>query len=128
MHRTRAAVFVAAALMSGGMMAVTSVELAAGTASADPACSPANANTPPCAPPEGPPACNAFGDCGQLWCPGSGMRAPDWDMSVCHTFHWDPDAPLNKPILIPGNPPGPPAPPPPPCIPLVNCLPGLTHP
>lgn len=127
MNRTFVAGLAAAALVSGGM-AVMSPGFGAGTARAE-VCSAANANTPPCAPPEGLPACNAFGDCGQLWCPGSGMGGiPDWDMSVCHTFHWDPTAPLNRPIIIPGNPPGPPAPPPPPCIPLVNCLPGLTQP
>jgi hypothetical protein len=70
-----------------------------------PYCSPSNANVPPCAPPEGLPACNAFGDCGQLWCPGSGMNAvPGWDMNVCHTFHFDPNAPLTEPIMISGNP------------------------
>jgi hypothetical protein len=51
-----------------------------------------------------------------------------WDTNVCHTFHFDPNAPLTDPIKISGNPPGPPAPPPPPCIPFINCLPGLTHP
>jgi hypothetical protein len=82
---------------------------------------------PPCAPPEGPPGtCDANGVCGQLWCPGSGMGGiPNWDMNVCRTFYFDPNAPLTKPIIIQGQPPGPPAPPPPPCIPLVNCLPGL---
>lgn len=98
-----------------------------GTAKATPFCEPANANTPPCAPPEGPPGtCDANGVCGQLWCPGSGMAPiPDWDPTVCHTFYFDPNAPLTEPVIIQGQPPGPPAPPPPPCIPLINCLPGL---
>jgi hypothetical protein len=50
---------------------------------------------------------------------------PDWDMNVCHTFHFDPNAPVFDPIIIAGQPPGPPRPPQPPCIPLINCLPGL---
>ena len=117
----------AAALVSGGLSA-TAIGFAAG-AQAAPLCSPAEATAPPCAPPEGPPACNAFGDCGQIWCPASGMDAvPGWDLNTCHTFHFDPNAPSTKPIMISGNPPGPPAPPPPPCILFINCLPGLTHP
>jgi hypothetical protein len=128
MSRTLVAAVAAAAVMSGGLGAAA-VGPAAGTAQAAPQCSPSNANVPPCAPPEGLPACNAFGECGQLWCPGSGMDpVPGWDTNVCHTFYFDPNAPLTKPIKISGNPPGPPAPPPPPCILLINCLPGLTHP
>jgi hypothetical protein len=128
MSRTLVAAVASAALMSGGL-AAAAVGLAAGTAQAAPQCSPSNANVPPCAPPEGLPTCNAFGQCGQLWCPGSGMEAvPGWDTNVCHTFYFDPNAPLTKPVKISGNPPGPPPPPPPPCIPFINCLPGLTHP
>lgn len=124
MTRFLVAAMAAAALVPGALIAT-----AAGAAQAAPVCSPAEATAPPCAPPEGPPACNAFGDCGQIWCPASGMNAvPGWDLSTCHTFHFDPNAPLTKPIMISGNPPGPPAPPPPPCIPFINCLPGLTHP
>jgi hypothetical protein len=51
---------------------------------------------------------------------------PDWDMTVCHTFYFDPNAPLTEPIIIAGNPPGPEAQPMP-CILFINCLPGLTH-
>jgi hypothetical protein len=127
MSRTFVAAVATAALVSGGLS--TAVALAAGPAQAAPQCSPSNANVPPCAPPEGLPACNANGECGQLWCPGSGMNAvPGWDMNVCHTFYFDPNAPLTEPVMISGNPPGPPAPPPPPCILFINCLPGLTHP
>lgn len=91
-------------------------------------CSAANANVAPCAPPEGPPfTCDINGICGQLWCPGSGMSGiPDWDMTVCHTFYFDPNAPLTEPVIIAGQPPGPVATPSP-CIPFINCLPGLTH-
>jgi hypothetical protein len=127
MGRIVVAAVATAALVSGGMSAVGG--LVAGTAQAAPECSPSNANVPPCAPPEGLPACNAFGQCGQLWCPGSGMDPePGWDLNVCHTFYFDPNAPLTDPIKISGNPPGPPPPPPPPCIPFINCLPGLSHP
>ncbi len=63
------------------------------------------------------------------WCPGQplpmGGAAFGWDMNVCHTFYFDPNAPLTEPVIIQGQPPGPPAPPPPPCIPFINCLPGL---
>jgi hypothetical protein len=128
MLRTVVVGFSAAALVSGGL-SIAALGPAAGTAQAAPNCWPGNANAAPCAPPEGPPTCNAFGECGQLWCPGSGMSGiPNWDMNVCHTFHFDPNAPLTEPIIIQGNPPGPPAPPPPPCILFINCLPGLTHP
>lgn len=115
----------AAALLTGGL-AWTAIDLAVPVVYAE-ACSPSNANTPPCAPPEGPPGtCDAWGNCGQLWCPGSGMGPiPDWDMNVCHTFYFDPNAPLTKPVIIAGQPPGPPRPPQPPCIPFINCLPGL---
>ena len=124
MLRTVVVGFSAAAFLSSGLSAA-----ALGTAHAAPNCWPGNAKTAPCAPPEGLPTCNADGMCGQLWCPGSGMEGiPNWDMNVCHTFYFDPNAPLTEPIIIQGNPPGPPPPPPPPCIPLVNCLPGLTHP
>lgn len=126
MHRTLVTGFATAAFISGGLT-VVSMGLGSGTAQADNLCSPATAKTPPCAPPEGPPGeCDANGVCGQLWCPGSGMSGiPDWDMNVCHTFYFDPNAPLTEPVIIAGRPPGPPAPPPPPCIPLINCLPGL---
>ncbi|MDX1873016.1 hypothetical protein SBI67_12860 [Mycolicibacterium sp. 120266] len=128
MSRSFAAAAAAATLLSGGLTAAA-VGLTASPAYAVPQCSPSNANVPPCMPPEGLPACNADGDCGQLWCPGSGMNAiPGWDMNVCHTFHFDPAAPLTKPVMLNGNPPGPPPPPPPPCILFINCLPGLTHP
>ncbi len=129
MHRTLVAGLALAGFVSGGL-GVAALTMAAGTALAAPNCSLANANTPPCAPPEGPQGnCDADGVCGQLWCPGSGMVGiPNWDMNVCHTFYFDPNAPLTKPIIIAGQPLGPPASPPPPCIPLVNCLPGLTHP
>lgn len=128
MSRILVAAVAATALMTGGLGAAA-VGMAAGTAQAAPQCSPGEANTPRCAPPEGPPACNAFGDCGQIWCPASGMNSvPGWDLNTCHTFHFDPNAPSTKPIMISGNPPGPAAPPPPPCILFINCLPGLTHP
>ena len=125
MNRTLITGIATAAFMSGGLT-VAGLGLAA-SAQADPLCSPATAKSAPCAPPEGPPGvCDANGTCGQLWCPGSGMSGiPKWDMNVCHTFYFDPNAPLTKPIIIAGQPPGPPAPPPPPCIPLINCLPGL---
>jgi len=117
----------AAALVSGGLTAAA-LTVGAGPAQAQ-LCSPGEATTPRCAPPEGMPACNAFGQCGQIWCPASGMNAvPGWDLNTCHTFYFDPNSPSTKPIMISGNPPGPPPPPPPPCIPLINCLPGLTHP
>ena len=113
-------------------MNVTGVVAPSGTTNAAPSCSPSNANTPPCAPPAGPPGtCDANGVCGQLWCSGSGMSPiPQWDMNVCptfyfDTFYFDPAASLTKPVIIQGQPPGPPTPPPPPCIPLINCLPGL---
>lgn len=116
----------AAALVSGGL-GIAGLVFTAGAAQAEPACSPATAQTPRCAPPEGPAGtCDAYGNCGQIWCPGSGMSGiPNWDMNVCHTFYFDPNAPLTKPVIIQGQPPGPPPPPPPPCIPLINCLPGL---
>lgn len=97
-------------------------------AQADEICSPALVKTPRCAPPEGPPGqCDAFGTCSQVWCPGSNMIGiPDWDKTRCHSFYFDPNSPSTKPVIIAGQPPGPPPPPPPPCIPLVNCLPGLT--
>ena len=125
MHRTLVAEFASAAVIGG--LHIAAIGLVAGTAQAEPLCSPANAKTAPCAPPEGPPGtCDANGVCGQIWCPGSGMSPiPKWDMNVCHTFYFDPNAPLTKPVIIAGLPPGPPAPPPPPCIPLINCLPGL---
>lgn len=124
MHRRIAAGLAAAAALSGGLLFGV-----AGPAQAAPYCSPANANTPPCAPPEGPPfQCNAAGMCSQLWCPGSGMTPVEgWDLNVCHSFYFDPNAPLTEPVMISGQPPGPPAPPRPPCIPFINCLPGLTH-
>jgi len=50
---------------------------------------------------------------------------PKWDMNVCHTFYFDPNAPLTNPIIIAGQPPGPPPSPQPPCIPLFNFFPGL---
>jgi hypothetical protein len=128
MCRTFVVAAATAVLMSGGLSAAA-VGLVAGIAQAAPQCSPSNANVAPCAPPEGLPTCNANGECGQLWCPGSGMSGiPGWDMNVCHTFYFDPNAPLTEPVMISGNPPGPPAPPPPPCILFINCLPGLTHP
>ena len=128
MYRALITGFAAAAAISGGLQFAV-LGLAPSTAQAQEECAPWNANVAPCAPPEGPPTCNAFGQCGQLWCPASGMKAEDgWDTSVCHTFHFDPNAPLNDPFKILGNPPGPPPPPPPPCIPFINCLPGLTHP
>ncbi|MCV7172092.1 hypothetical protein H7I41_19430 [Mycobacterium manitobense] len=129
MNRSLVAGFAAAAAVTGGLT-FAMVGPSAGTALAAPFCSPSNANTPPCAPPEGPPMqCNAQGMCSQLWCPGSGMEPiPDWDMNVCHSFYFDPNAPLTEPVMIAGQPPGPPAPPRPPCIPFINCLPGLTHP
>ncbi|WP_156662887.1 hypothetical protein [Mycobacterium sp. 1274761.0] len=125
MHRTLVTRFATAAAVSVGLM-VAGLGLAAAPAQAE-ACSPWNAKTPPCAPPEGPPGtCDANGVCGQLWCPGSGMRnVPNWDMNVCHTFYFDRNAPLTEPVMIPGQPPGPPPPPPPPCIPFVTCLPGF---
>jgi hypothetical protein len=51
---------------------------------------------------------------------------PDWDMNVCHSFYFDPASPVTEPVIIAGLPPGPPPPPRPPCIPLINCMPGLT--
>ncbi len=122
MHRALVVAFATATFASVGLNVA-----AAPVAGAAPFCSPSNANTPPCAPPEGPPGtCDANGVCGQIWCPGSGMEGiPDWDMNVCHTFYFDPNAPLTEPVIIQGQPPGPPAPPPPPCIPFINCLPGL---
>lgn len=117
-----------AAFISGGLTAAA-LGVATGAAQAAPLCSPADAKSAPCAPPEGFPTCNAFGQCGQIWCPASGMDAViGWDMNVCHTFYFDPNAPTTKPIMISGNPPGPPPPPRPPCIQFINCLPGLTHP
>lgn len=128
MARTFMTALAGAALISGGLSAAC-LGLAAGTAQAVPQCSPAEATAPPCAPPEGLPTCNAYGQCGQIWCPGSGMEPlPGWDLNVCHTFYFDPNAPLTEPVKISGNPPGPPPPPQPPCIPLINCLPGLSHP
>jgi hypothetical protein len=126
MHKALVAAFAAATFVSVGLN-VAAVVAPSGAANATPFCSPSNANTPPCAPPEGPPGtCDANGVCGQIWCPGSGMSPiPEWDMNVCHTFYFDPAAPLTEPVMIPGQPPGPPPPPPPPCIPFINCLPGL---
>lgn len=121
---TFVAAIAALAFTSGGVGAV-----AFGTAAAHaaPECSPATARTPRCTPPEGfPEGCDADGVCAQLWCPGSGMTGiPNWDMTVCHSFYFDPNAPLTKPVIIQGLPPGPPPPPRPPCIPFINCLPGL---
>lgn len=124
-NRTAAALAIAA-LVSGGW-GVAGLVFAAGTAQAVPECSPANFREPRCAPPEGPPnGCDANDVCAQLWCPGSGMRGiPNWDMTVCHTFYFDPNSPETAPVIIAGQPPGPPRPPQPPCIPLLNCLPGL---
>jgi hypothetical protein len=125
MHKAFIAAFAAATFASVGLNVAAAA--LSGTANAAPFCSPANANTPPCAPPEGPPGtCDANGVCGQIWCPGSGMSPiPQWDMNVCHTFYFERNAPLTEPVMIPGQPPGPPPPPPPPCIPFINCLPGL---
>lgn len=121
---------VASAAVLSGRLALATLGVAttfgSPVAQADSTCSPGDATTPECAPPEGMPACNAFGQCGQIWCPASGMTpVAGWDLSRCHTFYFDPNAPDNKPVMISGNPPGPPPPPPPPCIPLVNSLPGL---
>src|SRR5689334_10159783 len=101
--RTAAAVAMSALMCGGWGIA------AAGVAQAVPYCSPANFKEPQCAPPEGPPnGCDAHGICAQLWCPGSGMRnIPDWDMTRCHTFYFDPNAPLTEPVIIAGQPPGP---------------------
>ena len=111
-----------AALLSGGL------GLAAGTAQADSACSTNNYPNLPasCGPPEGRPQCDATGLCSQLWCPNIGpmRRMPDWDMTVCHTYYFQPNSGLPAQI-IQGEPPGPPPPPRPPCIAFVNCLPGL---
>ena len=127
MHKVLIAACATATFVSLGMNAAA---VLAPAAHAAPSCSPWNANTPPCAPPEGPPGtCDATGVCGPLWGPGSGMEGiPNWDMNVCHTFYFDPNAPLTEPVIIQGQPPGPPPPPRPPCIPFINCLPGLTHP
>jgi hypothetical protein len=124
--KTSAVALVTAAVVSGGVGIVAAV-LGAGVAAAAPTCSPSNFREPQCAPPEGPPGgCDANDVCAQLWCPGAGMRGiPNWDMNVCHTFYFDPNAPLTEPIIIAGQPPGPPRAPQPPCIPLLNCLPGL---
>ena len=123
-ERRPVAVLAATAAVFG--WGVVGLGLAAGVAHAAPYCSPATVREPQCAPPEGPPfGCDANGVCAQLWCPGSGMSHPDWDTTRCHTFYFDPNAPLTKPVMIPGVPPGPPPPPPPPCIPFVNCLHGL---
>lgn len=117
MHRMFIAGMAAGAILTGAL-----VGLAAGPAQAQVECSPSNANTAPCAPPEGQPTCNVDGMCGQLWCPGSGMSGiPDWDMTVCHTFYFDPNAPLTEPVIIAGQPPGPVAQPLP-CIPLITAL------
>lgn len=126
MDRLVAAGLATAAFLWGGLN-VVGLGPSAGTAHADPQCSPATAAAAPCLPPEGPPGqCDAFGTCGQLWCPGSGMSGiPNWDMNVCHTFYFDPNTPLTQPVIIAGQPPGPPAPPAPPCIPFITCLPGL---
>src|ERR1051326_2617593 len=111
MKRTIISGVAVAAFLSAGLAIVSP-----GTAQAQEQCSPSNANVAPCAPPEGQPHCNTAGMCGQLWCPGSGMSGiPDWDMTVCHTFYFDPNAPLSEPIIIAGNPPGPEAQPMP-CI------------
>jgi len=134
MTRRRVSAVASAAVISGGLTlaafgGMTPWGPGVPAAQAGPACSPGEATTPECAPPEGMPACNAFGQCGQIWCPASGMTpVAGWDLSRCHTFYFDPNSPATKPVMISGNPPGPPPPPPPPCIPLVNCLPGLTHP
>ncbi len=128
MTRTLTAVASAAVLSGGfGLAALGfAAALSAPAAQADSTCSPGEATTPECAPPEGMPACNAFGQCGQIWCPASGMTpVAGWDLSRCHTFYFDPNSPATKPVMISGNPPGPPPPPSPPCIPLINCLPGL---
>ena len=118
MHRMFIAGMAAGAILTGGVGAL--LGLAAGPAQAQVECSPSNANTAPCAPPEGQPTCNVEGMCGQLWCPGSGMSGiPDWDMTVCHTFYFDPNAPLTEPVIIAGQPPGPVAQPLP-CIPLIT--------
>lgn len=125
-RRTLIAVASAAMLSSGFGLAALGFGVNTPAAQADSTCSPGEATTPECAPPEGMPACNAFGQCGQIWCPASGMTpVAGWDLSRCHTFYFDPNSPATKPVMISGNPPGPPPPPPPPCIPLVNCLPGL---
>ena len=127
MHRPVVAGFAAAAVICGAVN-IAVMGLAPTTALATSDCSPFEVNTPRCAPPEGPPGqCDAFGTCSQIWCPASGMNAPpQWDRNgPCHTFYFDPNAPLTAPVMIEGQPPGPPPPPPPPCIPFVNCLPGF---
>jgi hypothetical protein len=130
MHRPVVAGFAVAAAMFGALN-IAVLGLAPTTALAAPLCSSTDATAPPCAPPEGPPGqCDAFGTCSQLWCPASGMTGlPHWDRNgPCHSFWFDPNSPVTDPVMIEGQPLGPPPPPPPPCIPLVNCLPGLTHP
>lgn len=121
MHRMLVAGMAGAAAIAGSL-GFAVLGPVAGTAQAQVECSPSNAKTEPCAPPEGQPICNVAGQCGQLWCPGSGMTGiPDWDMNVCHTFYFDPNAPLTEPIIIAGNPPGPVAQPLP-CIPFITAL------
>jgi hypothetical protein len=130
MYRATVGGFAIAAVLSGALNAAV-IGLAPSSAKAASLCSPSEVKEPRCAPPEGPPfGCDAFGNCAQIWCPASGMEGlPHWDRNgPCHTFWFDPNAPATDPVMIEGRPPGPPPPPPPPCIPLVNCLPGLTHP
>ena len=119
MHRPVVAGFAAAAVIAGALN-VAVMGLAPTTALAQPLCSPAEVKEPRCAPPEGTPfGCDAFGNCAQIWCPASGMEGlPHWDRNgPCHTFWFDPNAPLNDPVMIEGPPPGPPPPPPPPLPP-----------
>jgi hypothetical protein len=85
MYRSLITGFAAAAAISGGLQFAV-LGFAPSTAQAAEECAPWNANVAPCAPPEGQPTCNAFGQCGQLWCPASGMKAEaGWDTSVCQT-------------------------------------------
>lgn len=96
-----------AAVLSGGLSLSAlglATTMSTPVAQADSNCSPGEATTPECAPPEGMPACNAFGQCGQIWCPASGMTpVAGWDLSRCHTFCFDPNSPDTKPVMISGN-------------------------
>ena len=116
MNRMRALVAgLTAAAVSGGV-GLAGIGLAAGIAQAQPA-------PMVCQDPNSPPGPDNF--CTYQWCPGSPVmrNMPNWDMSVCHPWYFDPNSPETNSTIIEGFP----DPPPPrfygPCPPLAFLCP-----
>jgi hypothetical protein len=99
-----------------GGLGLAGFGLAAGTAQAQPA-------PMVCQDPNSPPGPENF--CTYQWCPGSPVmrNMPNWDMTVCHPWYFDPNSPLTNSTIIEGFP----DPPPPrfygPCPPLAFLCP-----